>query len=103
MERHVRAAARIVEVMTDADLPLVVMKMMRMTWRNPKRDLKKKKGKMRRDTDPDLDPKTVKSQRKAKSAKRVKSQRKAKSAKKDLDMSRTRSLKRRKPNLLKKE
>jgi hypothetical protein len=103
MERHVRAAARIVEVTTtDADLPLVVMKMMRMTWRNPKRDLKKRKGKMRRDPDPDPDPKTVKSQRKVKSAKRVKSQRKAKSAKKDLDTRRTRSL-RRKPKLLKKE
>jgi hypothetical protein len=102
MERHARAAVRIVEVLTtDADLPLVVTKMMTMTWRNPKRDLKKRKGKMRRDPDPD--PKTVKSQRKVKSAKRVKSQRKAKSAKKDLDTRRTRSLKRRKPNLLKKE
>jgi hypothetical protein len=91
MERHVRAAARIVVLTTDADLPLVVMKMMRMTWRNPKRDLKKKK--MRRDPDP----------RTVKSAKRVKSQRKAKSAKKDLDTRRMRSLKRMMVNLLKKE
>jgi hypothetical protein len=97
MERHARAAARIVVLTTDADLLLVVMKKMRMTWRNPKRDLKKRK--MRRDPD----PKTVKSQRKVKSAKRVKSLKKAKSTKKDLDTKRMRSLKRMMVNLLKEE
>jgi hypothetical protein len=63
--RHARAAKKIV-LMTDADLPLVMM--MKMTWR---RDPKKRKAMRRRDPDPmmtkrerrDLDPTTTKRER----------------------------------------
>jgi hypothetical protein len=63
--RHARAEKKIV-LMTDADLPLVMM--MKMTWR---RDPKKRKAMRRRDPDPmmtkrerrDLDPTTMKRKR----------------------------------------